>query len=165
MTTAKYLVRRFTFLVLVVWSAATINFFLPRLSGRDPVRARLAAQAMKGVSIGKGIDKIVETYDKKFGLDVPLTQQYINYLGDLTRFDLGPSFSRYPMTVSQLIGATLPWTLGLLLTSTVFSFVLGSIFGALVAWPVEQWRWRFARSPRMFSFQPFPSAAPLGSNR
>ena len=122
MATAKYLARRFAFLLLVVWCAATINFFLPRLSGRDPVRARLAAQAMKGVSIGKGIDKIVETYDKKFGLDVPLTQQYINYLGDLTRFDLGPSFSRYPMRVSQLIGATLPWTLGLLLTSTVFSF-------------------------------------------
>ena len=156
MTTAKYLVRRFTFLVLVVWSAATINFFLPRMSGRDPVRARLAAQAMKGVSIGKGIDKIVETYDKKFGLDVPLTQQYINYLGDLTRFDLGPSFSRYPMTVSQLIGATLPWTLGLLLTSTVFSFVFGSIFGALVAWPSTP-DWVRSISPMFFAFSAIPN--------
>ena len=69
MATAKYLARRFAFLLLVVWCAVTINFFLPRLSGRDPVRARLAAQAMKGVSIGKGIDKIVEIYDKKFGLE------------------------------------------------------------------------------------------------
>ena len=42
---AVYIVRRFGVFLMIVWLAATLNFFLPRLSGQDPVRAKLLQQA------------------------------------------------------------------------------------------------------------------------
>ena len=46
---ADYLARRFGVFLLIVWLAATLNFFLPRLSGQDPVRSD---PAPAGVSSG-----------------------------------------------------------------------------------------------------------------
>jgi len=43
-----YLAKRFAVFLLIVWLAATLNFFLPRLSGQDPVRATLLQQAQLG---------------------------------------------------------------------------------------------------------------------
>ena len=34
-----YVVRRLVLFVVIIWAAATLNFFLPRISGGDPVRA------------------------------------------------------------------------------------------------------------------------------
>ena len=42
---ADFLLKRFGVFVLIVWLAATLNFFLPRLSAQDPVRATLLQQA------------------------------------------------------------------------------------------------------------------------
>ena len=39
---------------LIVWLAATLNFFLPRLSGQDPVRAKLLQQAQLGGYVQTG---------------------------------------------------------------------------------------------------------------
>jgi peptide/nickel transport system permease protein len=50
----NYLLTRFAFLLLVLWSAATINFFLPRLSGQDPIRERQIKQMLLGASIQAG---------------------------------------------------------------------------------------------------------------
>ena len=36
-----YIVKRFGVFLLIVWLAATLNFFLPKLSGQDPVRTKL----------------------------------------------------------------------------------------------------------------------------
>ena len=43
-----YIARRFAVFLLIVWLAASLNFFLPRLSGQDPVRAKLLQQASFG---------------------------------------------------------------------------------------------------------------------
>ena len=44
-----YVARRFGVFLLIVWLAASLNFFLPRLSGQDPVRTKLLQQAALGV--------------------------------------------------------------------------------------------------------------------
>ena len=51
---AIYALKRFGVFVLILWLAATLNFFLPRLSGQDPVRTKLLQQAQLGV-IGKDL--------------------------------------------------------------------------------------------------------------
>ena len=56
---------------------------------------------------------------QKFGLDKPLLEQYFDYIGSLARFDLGVSLNQYPKTVLELIMEALPWTIGLLLVTTI----------------------------------------------
>lgn len=141
----KYLLRRVGFLLLVVWTAATVNFFLPRLSGQDPIRQRLIQQVQNGAAVQAGIEKMVEEYNQKFGLDKPLWQQYLVYLGDLARFEFNQSIANYPKPVADMIGSALPWTIGLLGVSTLLAFLLGTLFGAVVAWPrAPQWMRSFA---------------------
>lgn len=138
----RYLVRRIIFLVLVVVTAASLNFVLPRLTGQNPIRERLAEQMLSGSAITAGVEDLIATYDEKFGLDKPLWQQYLTYMGDLLRFDLGYSIPNYPRRVSDIIGAALPWTIGLIGVSTVLSFAIGTLLGALSAW---RWAPRWVR--------------------
>ena len=130
-----YIARRFGVFLLIVWLAATLNFFLPRLSGQDPVRAKLLQQASLGGYAQAGIDEMTREYERRFGLDQPLWRQYATYLGNTARLDFNYSIANYPRTVRDLIADALPWTIGLLGITTVLSFGIGSVLGALLAWP------------------------------
>ncbi len=129
------IVKRLLFLLLVIWSAATITFFIPRLSDKNPVRERFAQLARSGGYSPGDLETIVRSYNQKFGLDKPVLLQYFDYVGSLARFDLGVSIFKYPRTVMELIMDSLPWTITLLLVTTVLSFVLGNLLGAIAAWP------------------------------
>jgi peptide/nickel transport system permease protein len=130
-----YLAKRLGLFLLVIWVAATVNFFLPRLSGNDPVREKLLQQALTGGYVQAGMQQMVEEYQAKFGLDKPLWQQYIYYLGDMARFDFNYSISNYPKKVITIIGDAIPWTIGLLGTTILIAVLVGSLLGALLAWP------------------------------
>lgn len=133
--TLGYLFRRLGIFFLVIIVAVTINFFVPRLRPTNPIEQRLYEMAAQGgVNVGQ-IQEMIKIYDAKFGFDKPLYIQYLNYWGDLSRFDLGTSITFYPASVRDEILRAAPWTIGLLTVSTVLSFMVGSIFGALMAWP------------------------------
>lgn len=136
----KMVVRRLLFLVLVVWAASTITFFIPRLSTRNPIRERFAALARTGGFSPQDMETIVAAYNQKFGLDNPLWQQYFDYISGVARFDLGVSLNKYPKTVWELILEALPWSIALLSVTTVLSFIIGNLLGAVAAWPrAPQW--------------------------
>jgi peptide/nickel transport system permease protein len=141
----KLIVRRLLFLIMVVWAASTITFFIPRLSDKNPVRERFAELARLGGFAPADLEKIVAAYNTKFGLDKPLLEQYWDYVTSIARFDLGVSFRLYPKTVMELIMESLPWTITLLLVTTFLSFVIGNLLGAIAAWPRSpQWLRTFA---------------------
>jgi peptide/nickel transport system permease protein len=133
--TWKHVSRRFGLFLVVIWGAATLNFFLPRLAPGDPVRERLFALSTQGGLTQTGVEEMVASYNARFGLDQPLWRQYLNYLQDMVRFEFGYSLSLFPAKATDLIFDALPWTVGLLLVTTILSFVLGTLFGALIAWP------------------------------
>ncbi|MBA3944964.1 MAG: ABC transporter permease [Herpetosiphonaceae bacterium] len=135
MAFARLLIRRLLFLLVVIWAASTITFFVPRLSPRNPVRERFAALARSGGFSPTDLEKIIAAYNTKFGFDKPLWRQYTDYVGSLARLDLGLSANQYPKTVIQLIQESLPWTITLLLTTTILSFIIGNLLGAVAAWP------------------------------
>ncbi|MEZ4673887.1 MAG: ABC transporter permease [Caldilineaceae bacterium] len=122
-------------MLLIIWSGATLNFFIPKMTPRNPLREKLLLEATRSGYIPPGFEEMVQAYEAKFGLDQPLWRQYANYMGDLLRGDLGFSISNYPKTVWELILEGLPWTIGLLLVTTLLSFFIGSLLGALMAWP------------------------------
>ncbi len=133
--TWKMVAKRFGLFLIVIWGAATLNFFLPRLAPGNPVQERMFALSTQGGLTQTGIDEMVASYNERFGLDQPLWKQYFYYLADMFRFDFGYSLSLYPTKATDLIFDALPWTVGLLLVTTLISFVLGTLLGALIAWP------------------------------
>jgi peptide/nickel transport system permease protein len=134
--TKGFVCKRLALFLVVIWAAASVNFFVPRLgTGRDPIREKLGQLAAGGGLRQDGIEEMVKAYQAKFGLDKPLHIQYVNFLGDVFTLDLGFSLANYPARVSQMIGNALPWTMGLMVVSVLLSFVLGSLLGAMSAWP------------------------------
>jgi peptide/nickel transport system permease protein len=138
-----YVARRVGLFLAVILAAATLNFFLPRISGQDPVREKLMQQAAATGSVQTGINEMVEEYQREFGFDQPLWRQYLTYLGNVARLDFGYSIANYPRTVVSILSYALPWTMGLLLTTTILGFAIGTLAGALLAWP---------RSPRFIQY-------------
>jgi peptide/nickel transport system permease protein len=119
--------------LFVIWATASLNFLVPRLAPGDPMAATLARLSMSGDRM-EGGGEIIEQYRERFGLDESLVVQYFKYLGAVARLDFGYSLASFPSRVMEIISRALPWTVGLLLTTTVISFGLGMLLGAFVAW-------------------------------
>ncbi|MCC6717852.1 MAG: ABC transporter permease [Acetobacteraceae bacterium] len=149
------IVRRCGVFAVIVLLAASLNFFLPKLSGQDPVRTKLLQQAALGGYVHQGIDDMVKLYEKRFGLDRPLWEQYFNYLGDVARLDFNYSIANYPRTVAEMITEAIPWTIGLLSMTTLLSFVIGTLLGALLAWPRAP-RWMAWLMPPLWALHAIP---------
>ncbi len=149
-----YLGRRFGMLVAVFIVAATANFMIPRLIPGDPVENKLNQMIASGGQVGDVL-AMAQEYRSKFGLEQPLWRQYISYWQDLLTLDLGYSLDKFPQRVSHMIMAGLPWTIGLLMTSTLISFSIGILLGALLAWPAVPVQFR-ALVPMLMVFSAIP---------
>lgn len=127
-----YIVRRIIMFFIVIWVAATLNFVIPRLVPGDPIQTMLAQMAQtERVENAAAIAQELRT---TYGLDAPLQEQYARYLLNSFRFDFGLSLNQFPTKVNDLILRALPWTIGLLATTTLLSFGLGTLMGALLVW-------------------------------
>ena len=131
----SFILKRFGLFILIIWSAATLNFFIPKLTPRNPLREKLMQEATRSGYIPPGFEEMVQAYEEKFGLNRPVWEQYITYITDLTRGDLGFSISSFPKSVLELVLEGLPWTIGLLGTATLLAFIIGTFLGALMSWP------------------------------
>ena len=103
-----YVVKRVGTFALILWLAGTVNFFLPRLGGQDPVRAQLGAQAAMGGNSAKGMNEIIAEYDHRYGLDKPLIEQYFTYLNDTLHLEFNFSMAAYPTKVIDMIWRSMP---------------------------------------------------------
>jgi peptide/nickel transport system permease protein len=70
----------------------------------------------------------------RLGLDEPLWNQYVTYITNFFKGDMGVSFSRYPQEVAAVLWQALPRTLVLFLTATMLAYWLGFKSGKLIAW-------------------------------
>jgi peptide/nickel transport system permease protein len=151
-----YIIRRILLFFVVVWAATTLIFFLPKLApGRNPVVERIGMMVATGGVNASGMQAMVDAYQAKFGLDKPLWQQYLTYLADISHLDFGYSMTQYPTTVLEVIRTALPWTLTLLTVTTLLAFVVGSVLGALLAWPRSP-KALHALLPPLFMFSVIP---------
>jgi peptide/nickel transport system permease protein len=130
----SYVLKRLGFLLAVLWTAATINFLIPKLTPRDPVNELVQQKiAQMGLDSSAARD-MVESLKEIYGLDDPLWQQYLRYIWNTAQFNLGYSIVNYPKRVNEIIGETIWWTLGFVMTATVLAFIIGTVVGALVGW-------------------------------
>ena len=143
----RYIGRRVVQLLLVIWVATTVNFMVPRLIPGDPVQSALAQMQVSGGQASFDAEALAAEYNRKFGLDKPLHEQYVNYMTDLLKGDLGVSIRNTSQSVVGKIANALPWSVGLLLIATLIAFVVGSVLGALLVWP---------RTPRVIGWLASP---------
>jgi peptide/nickel transport system permease protein len=129
-----YLTRRIAMAALVVFVAVSVNFAIPRLMPGDAVEQQLAQISAAGGQVGD-IQAAAAALRERYGLDLPVWRQYLDYLGNAVRLDLGFSIAHYPERVADGVMASLPWTIGLLGTATLISFALGTLLGGMLAWP------------------------------
>jgi peptide/nickel transport system permease protein len=147
--------RRILTVCAVVWAAGTINFLIPRIAPKNPIAEKLTQLAgTSGVDPSK-IQEMADAFSAKFGLDRPLWEQYLRYFGDILTLDFGRSITQYPARVADLIGAAMPWTIGLMVTTTLIAFVLGTLLGAAAAWKRNS-RVLQILSPLMMVFSAIP---------
>jgi oligopeptide transport system permease protein len=128
----NFLLRRLVQGILVLWVVATITFALMRMTPGGPFdrERRLPPEIMANVAA-------------KYKLDRPLVVQYIYFLSDLTRGDLGPSHKYVDRSVNTIVAETLP--VSLLLGSLAFlsALLLSFPAGVCAAFYQNSWpdRW------------------------
>ncbi|KIL38018.1 ABC transporter permease [Gordoniibacillus kamchatkensis] len=136
----KFLLSRILTFVLVVFIGITAVFFVPRFLPSDPVEAMIGQLTSKSAFMDpKAIETMRTTLNESFGLQGSLLQQYFGFFKRvLITHDFGPSLANYPAPVGELIGRALPWTMGLLLTSTIISWAIGNVVGLLAGFRKEK---------------------------
>ncbi|NDJ63048.1 MAG: ABC transporter permease [Chloroflexi bacterium] len=132
MVYARYFFTRLGGFFLTVFIAFTVAFFVPRLVPGNPLGSVFNNLAEVGGNVNA--PELIAEYERIFGLDRPVFEQYVSFLREFARGNLGYSISNFPSNVSDLIAQALPWTIGLLTVTTIVSWVLGSIIGAVVGW-------------------------------
>lgn len=115
--------------IVTLGLALTLNFLLPRAMPGDPL-ALIAGNAVRQM----GAERIAELR-QLYGLDLPIGQQFLAYLGQLARGDLGQSY-RYSggRSVLEVLGEHFGWTLFLVGTSLLIAVAIGCTLGAWSAW-------------------------------
>lgn len=113
--------------LLVLVTAITINFLLPRYMPGNPLTL------LAGVDVGQMTPEQRAEVLEEAGLNRPLYMQYLSYWGDLLTGDFGYSY-RQNQPITQLLLDRLPWTLLITGTSLAISAVVGIFFGAISAW-------------------------------
>ena len=120
---SEYLVRRLLQLVPTVIGIVTLVFLMLRMLPGDP------ASFMAGENVG---EEALEALRLQLGLNKPIEQQYVDYLFQVVRFDLGRSVVT-SLPVSQLVAGALPVTLFLGVVSLLLGFALAVPLGTIAA--------------------------------
>ncbi len=128
----RFLARRLTHGLAVLWAVATLTFVLMHITPGGPFdrEQRLPPQVMANLQA-------------KYHLDQPLWNQYLLYLKGLARGDLGPSYKYLHRTVADIVRSTLPVSALLGLLALGFAVLVSLPTGLLAAYFHNSWadRW------------------------
>jgi len=131
----RAILRRLGFYVVTAVIAVSLDFLIPRLIPGNPLDALLSksqGQLSKATIAAMGEQLGVGTKTGMWG-------QYLHFWSDAVHFNFGISVSNGLVPVSGIIGAAMPYTLGLVGVSTVISFVLGTSIGTVIGWKRGSW--------------------------
>ncbi len=118
----KYIAKRLGMAVITIWAVVTITFFLMHAVPGDPFKKE-----------GKMPAVVYENLLEKYGLDKPLSEQYVIYLKNLLQGNLGESMKSRVETVNDMINRGFPVSAYLGLQALLIAIVFGPSLGALAA--------------------------------
>ncbi|EHE0024126.1 oligopeptide ABC transporter permease OppB [Vibrio cholerae] len=112
-----------TMLVLI-----TISFFLMRYAPGNPFSSERPLPP-----------EVMANINAKYGLDKPVSEQYLTYLNNIVQGDFGPSFKYKDYTVNELIASALPVSVKIGLAAFVFTVIMGVTVGTIAALKQNTW--------------------------
>lgn len=124
-----YILRRFAILVLSLLIAAVVLFVLLRLLPGDPANALL--------SVGADQQQI-EAAREQVGSNLPLYEQFLRFVGNLARFDLGTSFVSGKPVIEE-IATRLTVTVPLAMLGFALAITIAVPLGILSAVKAHRW--------------------------
>jgi peptide/nickel transport system permease protein len=123
MTMARYFLLRLADAIPTIWLVLTLVFIAMRILPGDPAIAALGDMALP---------EQLAAFRHQMGLDVPLWQQYINFLRGVVSLDFGQSYMNGE-PVLNLIAANLPYTIELTVVAMIIGVGAGVPFGVVAA--------------------------------
>ena len=119
----KFLIRRILAAIPVLLLIVFVSFVVIRVTPGGPFD-----------SIGEGRrvpQSVIDGLNRQYGLDQPLLEQFIHYVGSLVRLDFGPSLGRATQgePVTDIIARGLPVSMQVGLFSVILGFSLGIPLG------------------------------------
>lgn len=125
----KYIAKRLAVGAVTLFLLATITFFLMHVIPGSP----FAGDTVKLPA------KVVEKLYEKYGLDKPVTEQYVIYMKNLLHGDFGVSIYRKGKSIAKIIANGLPYTMRLGAVSFCFALVVGIFMGTVAAFTKKKW--------------------------
>ncbi|RQW77374.1 MAG: ABC transporter permease, partial [Methanothrix sp.] len=122
-----YLARQALRYAISLFIIVTLIFLIPRMMPGDPFISLL------GEEVYYRSPDLVEQLKTQYGLDQPLSEQYLSYLHNLMQGNLGYSF-HYSQPVWDVISYKMKWTIVLLIPSVILGAILGIVMGSLAGW-------------------------------
>jgi peptide/nickel transport system permease protein len=154
-TYGAYVAKRLGQFLLVIFIGINIAFFVTHMTPIDPVEQSISAATSFGSTSPEAIEMLRQSLRELYGLEGTLSDQYLDFWRRVLVADFGPSLSAFPTPVSLLIWNALPWTVGLLLVSTLIAWVLGNLLGGLAGYYRDSRLLRLAGVIAM-AFHPIP---------
>lgn len=124
----KYILKRLFASLITIWVIVTVTFFLMHAIPGGPFTSD------KKLPVA-----IQASLEKKWGLDKPLSAQYVAYLTSLSHGDLGPSITYQGKSVNDVIGYSFPTSAKLGAAAIIYALVLGLFMGIVSA--LNQGKW------------------------
>jgi len=124
----SYIIKRLLYSVIIAWGILTITFILLRVGPSSPVDRYILNIAARG----QDVDSVRQAIEARYGLDKPIIEQYLLYMGNLLQGKWGWSFSA-SQPVMDLIGSHWIYSFQLILLSTIFAIIIGVGLGMLSA--------------------------------
>jgi peptide/nickel transport system permease protein len=125
MSLPMYLARRIVFTIPLIIGISLVAFIIANAIPADPTAANLGERAAAD-------PQIVAAFRHKWGLDKPIYLQYLTYVRNLMRGDLGTSIRSHRPVTSEL-RRFLPATVELSTAGILVSLVMGVLFGVVSA--------------------------------
>ncbi|GIV73640.1 ABC transporter permease [Caldilinea sp.] len=141
-----YIIPRILQWALVIFIGVTLTFLIPRLSPVNPVEQAISRVTAFETLSPEATVALRESLEDLYGLKGSLFDQYIAFWRRVLSGDLGPSFSSFPMSVNVMIANSIGWTVGLLGTTVIISWLSGILLGTLSAYFPNRWWARLMES-------------------
>jgi peptide/nickel transport system permease protein len=129
-----YLAKRLAQCVLVIFIGVNITYVITHMTPINPVEQSISAATSFGMTSPEAIETMRASLRELYGLEGSPLEQYLQFWRRVAVGDFGPSLSAFPTPVSTLIWRAMPWTAGLLVVSTVVTWVLGNLLGGLAGY-------------------------------
>ena len=118
---SKFLIKRILSALLTLFIVATLTFFLMNMLPGGPFQNEKISA------------KMLNIINEKYGLNKPLFQQYLSYMGRLVKGDLGISYKKQGYTVNQIIAEMFPVSAKLGAVTMLWGLFSGILLGVAAA--------------------------------